>query len=111
MKEWADWIASVLGLKAELLLPGLIGGILSLRWWDGLTRVGKVGVVLGGIACARYLAPPASAWFELGKVRGGDELAGFMFGLFGMSAAAALAKIIGQLDFDKVRALFPGGRQ
>lgn len=90
---WIEALLSALGIKKGALLAGIIGGWLSLRFFEGLTTGGKWFTVVGGAASANYVTLPVMTFFHLAP---GDYEAGvgFAIGLFGMSLAAAAIKFI-----------------
>lgn len=90
---WFESFLAGLGIKKAALIAGIIGGWLSLRFFEGLTRSGKWMTVVGGAAAANYLTAPIIAYFNLGpgSYEGG---VGFAVGLFGMSLAAALIQFL-----------------
>ena len=92
-----DSIAAALGIKT---IAGFIGGLLSLRFFDGLTFAGKLWTVSGGMAMAFFMTQPIMTYFEwrADKYEGG---VGFIIGLFGMSIAAAGMKAITDIEFIK----------
>ena len=90
---WIEGLLSALGIKKAALIAGIIGGWLSLRFFEGLTTGGKWFTVIGGAASANYLTVPVMTFFHLARddYEGG---VGFAIGLFGMSLAAAAIKFI-----------------
>lgn len=96
---------AALGIKKVALLAGLVGGIVSLRFFEGLTNSGKAMTAIGGAAFANYLTTPVVSFFKVspGDFDGG---VGFALGLFGMSVAAAAVKMIRETDWSR---FIPGG--
>jgi hypothetical protein len=90
-------LLAALGIKKAALLAGLIGGVVSLRFFEGLTGWGKVVTALGGAAFANYLAGPASEYLAVSASHEGGV--GFVLGLFGMSVAAAGIKAVRDVDW------------
>lgn len=85
-----DGIASALGMKA---VAGFLGGVVSLRFFEGLTLQGKFWTVGGGMVMAFFLTHPIMDYFKWNAehYEGG---VGFIVGLFGMSIAAAAIKVV-----------------
>jgi len=81
-----------LGIKKVALVAGLIGGVVSLRFFEGLTFSGKLATATGGAAIANFVTDPAMLYFNLPN--GYEGGIGFLFGLFGMSVGAAVIKTI-----------------
>lgn len=96
-----DTVLAVLGLKKTALIAGVVGGVVSLRFFDNLTTGGKLTTALCGAAAANFLTGPAIAFFQLPPpdYEGGI---GFAIGLFSMSLAAATMKAIKDVDLTKV---------
>lgn len=90
---WIESLLTAFGIKKAALVAGIVGGWLSLRFFENLTPGGKWVTVIGGAAAANYLTVPVMAWFRLAP---GDYEAGigFAIGLFGMSIAAAAIKFV-----------------
>lgn len=90
-------ILAALGLKLATILSGAFGSFVSLRFFDGLTTAQKWTTFVGGWGLAAYLAAPLTAFFELRPaLETGISLA---VGLFGMSIAAAVIKVIRDTDW------------
>ena len=90
---WVETLIASFGIKKAALIAGIIGGWLSLRFFEDQTLGGKWMTVIGGAASANYLTSPILGFFNLGagSYEGG---VGFAIGLFGMSLAAAIMKFI-----------------
>ena len=84
-----DQLAAVLGTKKLILIAGLVGSIISLRfisevttWWSRTT------LVICGTFITSYATPALSEWLTVSeRVETGM---GFVIGLFGMSMVAAI---------------------
>ena len=89
---WIEAFFSALGIKKAVLLAGIIGGWVSLRFYE-LEARGKWFTVLGGAAAATYLTGPVMTFFHLARddYEGG---VGFAIGLFSMALAAAAIKFV-----------------
>ena len=105
---WIETILSAFGIKKAALIAGIIGGWLSLRFFEGLTASGKWFTVAGGAAAANYLTQPLMAWFRLspGDYEGG---VGFAIGFFGMALAAAAITFIREDLVKIIRGRIGGG--
>lgn len=71
------------------LVPGLVGGVISLRFIKIDGTFNKVASVIGGAAVAYYFAEPVASYFGLKS-----EVMGFGLGLFGMSIIAKVFETI-----------------
>lgn len=89
-----DSIASALGMKT---FAGFVGGIISLRFFEGLTLQGKAWTVGGGMVMSFFLTHPIMDYFKW-NVEHYEGGVGFIVGLFGMSVAAAAAKLVTDSD-------------
>jgi len=94
---------SALGIKLPAFIAGLIGGAVSLRflpemktWWH------KVGTAFSGAFAATYLTPAFAEYFSMAAGGNGENGISFAIGLFGMSLAAAIIKMIPQF-LDEIR--------
>jgi len=98
MEQPADpGVLAALGLKLATIVSGAVGSFISLRFFDGLTTAQKWTTFIGGWGLAAYLAAPLTAYFELRPaLETGISLA---VGLFGMSIAAAVIKVIRDTDW------------
>jgi len=94
-----------LGLKKVALVAGFIGGIISLRFFEGLTAGGKVITASSGAAAANFLTPMTLAWFQL-QPESYEGGIGFCLGLFSMSLAAAVIKWLRETSWQDVLGLF-----
>ena len=92
-------ILAALGAKS---LGGLGGGILSLRFFDGLSTLGKCGTAASGLACAYFLTPLVILWLGLGQTVATEGGIGFLVGLYGMSCASAVMQGIRSTDWAAV---------
>ena len=92
-------LLEALGIKT---LAGFVGGVLALRFFEGLTTVGKLWTIAGGVAMAFFLTHPIIEFFTLKTAYEGAV--GFVVGLFGMSIAAALFAALKQLELARLLA-------
>lgn len=107
--EWMGAIAAALGLKTSFFV-GLIGAVVSLAYLPEMKTKGQRAMTaLGGACCANWCAPLVVSWFGV-QSAGGEASIAFLIGLFGMSLAAAVIKIItdGSL-WQVVKSRLPGG--
>tara|TARA_R110000868_G_scaffold19561_1_gene84203 strand:- start:957 stop:1283 length:327 start_codon:yes stop_codon:yes gene_type:complete len=88
-----EQIAAAVGIKKIVLIAGLAGAVISLRfvsevntWWSRIT------LVICGTAFASYATPALAEWLVASE-RVESGLA-FAIGLFGMSLAGALLAAI-----------------
>lgn len=98
MERLVDPAAGLLGVKALTALAGVVGGVVSLQYVKDLTVWRRVWAVIGGGAMAAYGAPIALAY--MGAPAQLESGAGFFIGLFGMSAAGAIFRIIDRVRDD-----------
>ncbi|MHB0965557.1 MAG: hypothetical protein ACYC36_03795 [Bellilinea sp.] len=94
-----DSLLIALGIKKlSVVIAGFLGGIVSLRFFDGLQLYEKCGVATTGALAANYLTPGIIAYFDMlaSSYEGGI---GFMIGLFGMSVTSAIFNILKTTDW------------
>lgn len=102
--------AAAIGLKPSFV-AGVFGAVVSLKFlpdmhgaWERLCMVSSGALVAG------YTAPIAVAFFDM-KSQGGESSVTFLIGLFGMSIAAAVIKMIRDAAlWDLVKARWGGGK-
>lgn len=95
-------LLQVLGIKSiAVSIAGLIGGIISLRFFSGVTPLKAIPIVLGGWACANYGTPALVEFYQL-KADGYQAGIAFAIGLFGMSIVAAVFQVIHNTDWQAV---------
>lgn len=104
-----DAFLASLGIKKAALVAGFVGGLISLRFFDGLTSSQKFATAVSGAASANYLTDPTIAHFAL--TVGYEGGIGFAIGLFGMSVAAALVRLVKDTDWAGVLKGRFGGRE
>ena len=80
---------AVLFAKIASTFPGLIGGVLSLRFFKDQSGSARLVTVIGGWACAAFTTDPVMAYFSLADTVWKNGVA-FFIGLFGMSIVAAI---------------------
>lgn len=104
-----DSLLVALGLKKVALIAGFIGGVISLRFFEGLTPGGKAFTAFSGAAAANFLTPMTLAWFQLHpeSYEGGI---GFVLGLFSMSLAAAVIKWLRETSWQDILGIFGRGK-
>lgn len=109
MEPLLQALAQALGIKSlTTSAAGLIGGLLSLRFFTGLNAFGKVSTVLGGWACANYGTPVAVEFYQL-KADGYHYGVAFAIGLFGMALVGAVFEISKKIDWIEVLRKTPLG--
>lgn len=89
-----DGITQALGLKA---LAGFIGGVLSLKFFEGLTIGGRVWTVFGGLSTAYFCTLPVMEFVNFTPTPQNEGFTGFVLGLFSMSLVAAIFTAIKEL--------------
>lgn len=90
-------LLGALGLTLKTLVAGAVGAFVSLRFFEGLSPWERWTTFLGGWAIAAYLTTPVTSYLELpAKVEVGISL---LLGLFGMSLAAALMRVVRETDW------------
>jgi len=88
---------AALGLKLGNVVAGAATSFAALRFSDDLRPLEKWITFFGGWAIAAFGAPPIREFFELShKVEIGIAL---LAGLFGMTLAAAVMKLIKETDW------------
>jgi fructose-specific phosphotransferase system IIC component len=85
-----------LGLSSKGFLVGLVGALISLRFFDELTWWGRFTTVIGGALFASYGHSWLLEWLELSSKH--DSLMAFLLGLFGMAFVSASMRAIKALD-------------
>jgi uncharacterized membrane protein YeaQ/YmgE (transglycosylase-associated protein family) len=102
-------ILSAIGLTLKTFIIGAIGGLLSLRFFDGLSWWGRFATVLGGGVIASYGTALALEFLELSAKHEG--FLALMIGVFGMSVVAAVIKAVASADLWKeIVERLPGGK-
>lgn len=82
---------TLLGVKLDTAVAGLIGGIVSISFLPNLTPMKAALTIITGAASAGYLTPLVQAYFEL---EGHFENAfAFLIGFMGMNVLAGLFKL------------------
>lgn len=107
--EYLSGAAATLGLKPSFL-AGVFGAVVSLRFVPDMKTTGqRLSMVLSGALVAGYTAPLTVALFEV-KGQGAEASLSFLIGLFGMSLAAAVIKMINDGAFGElVKSKLGGG--
>lgn len=98
-----------LGLKLQVVVAGAIGAFISLRFFEGLTTAERWLTFAGGWAMAAYLTGLAHEYAELKSTTTETGIA-LLLGMFGMSIAAALIKLIRSVDWGGIIKGRLGGR-
>lgn len=107
MLESIESAAAVAGLTLKGLLAGAIGSFISLRFFDGLSTWERWTTFMGGWAVASYGGPAVTALLSLSPRS--DLFMTLLLGMFGMSIAAAVIKVIRDTDWKAiVRGKFGG---
>lgn len=103
-------LLQLLGIKSLVTsIAGLVGGFLSLKFFEDLNIYGKISTVLGGWACANYGTPAVIEFYSL-QSDGYHAGIAFAIGLFGMSIVAAVFQVIRKTDWGAVIHSTPLGR-
>lgn len=102
MMETIESALVAVGLTLKGLIAGAVGSFISLRFFDGLTMYERWVTFIGGWGIASYGGPPMTSYLELGEKA--ELFVTLLLGLFGMSIAAALIKVIRETDW---RAFIP----
>lgn len=97
-----DSLLQALGLMKGEVLSGFIGSVLSLRFYRDLGVWGKVTTFVGGWATAIFLTQPALTWFKLTPPESYTGGIGFVVGLFSMSIASAVAKVLRDTEWARI---------
>ena len=80
-----------LDTPTAIILAGLFGSLLSLRFIDNMGLRQRSMAILAGMGMAHYLAPLIAHIFSQDNF---EETIGFLVGLFGMSITAAIFRAI-----------------
>lgn len=97
----------MLGLTLKNVVAGAVGSFISLRFFDGLNTSERWGTFVGGWGMAAYLASPVNEYLELNK---STELGiALAIGLFGMSIAAALIRVVRETNWSAILNRKTGG--
>ena len=78
-----------------VIVAGLVGGLISMNFVDGMTAKQRLAAILAGATIAHYLSPLIAFLFNM---RDYQETIGFLVGLFGMSICSAIFKAIKDSD-------------
>lgn len=102
-----DDIVTIVGLSLKSFVSGAFGGLVSLKFFEGLSWAGRVWTVAGGALIAGYSTQWVIGFLELSEKH--EHFMGFVLGLFGMSAVSALIKAITSADlWEEIKARLPG---
>lgn len=101
-------------INAELLIAGLIGALVAIRFQDDLTTWReKLVFIATGVACAYWVTPLAIVQYHIDAGLAGAVA--FLLGAFGGSLLAAGFRLIRNLDLKElvksVMTKFNGGEQ
>ncbi len=87
-----DGVAQWLGIQKSAAVGGALGAIISLRFAQKLSIVGKFSMFFSGMLLATYTTPLAAKYFSVGlDLYGGI---GLVIGIFGMAVVSALMTAI-----------------
>lgn len=88
-----DQAAGALGLKKMAMIGGLIGAIVSLRFFPEITTwPGRATTLLSGWACAAYVTPLVGALLDVAEKHEGGVA--FLLGVLGMAVIANVIKAL-----------------
>lgn len=87
--------AAIPEVAKTVIIAGLLGGVLSMSFVDGMGKTQRAVAVVSGSIMAHYLAPLIAFLFKEGDY---VETIGFLIGLFGMSICAAIFRAIQNSD-------------
>lgn len=91
MTEPSSTAATIIGLKYGSIIAGSVGGIISLKYIDGLNNFGRVLAVLSGAAVAGYGTPVLDSFLQLGSDT--ENAIAFFFGLTAMNIIPGMIRI------------------
>jgi hypothetical protein len=101
MLEATEGVLSMLGLKLQSLIAGAFGAFISLRFFEGLSTWEKWVTFVGGWAAASWLAEPTAAYLDL-EHRSMETGLSLLIGMFGMSLAAAVIRVVRDTNWTDV---------
>ncbi len=107
MLEALEGLAAALGLKFKIIVAGAVGAFISLRFFEGLGLGERWCTFLGGWALGAYLSEPVTKYLELPAAMEIGLAIGI--GLFGMSIAAAVIKVVRDTDWSAIFRSKTGG--
>lgn len=94
--------------KFWTVAAGAVGAFISLSFFDGLRRWERWTTFIGGWGLAVFLAQPLTVFFELQPIM--EQGISLVVGLFGMSLAAAVIKLLRNTNWSEIiRRRFGGG--
>ena len=99
-----DPIASTfLGIKVGYTLAGAIGGLLSLRYIDKLSTMGRALAIMAGASVASYVTPVVDDVFNLSTPS--ESAVAFFLGLTAMNIIPGVLKLSEMFSQDPLRFL------
>lgn len=113
---WAEAVGAALsaaGIKVGLIISSAIGGLASLRFFEGeklddgtvrpLTTMQKWSIAGTGAAMGVFLAPATVEWFSLTDKTGKVEVGlGLLIAFFGMSLSSAVIRALKDINFKEI---------
>lgn len=91
-----------LSMLATKLVPGILGGIASIRFIpEGTTRIDRLASIIGAVAASNYAPDIIAGVFsvDISSMSGGI---GFLAGVFSMLIFGELAKAIREVQFGAI---------
>lgn len=98
MAEPTATAASIFGVKYAAMVAGAAGAVISLRYIDDLSTIGRVLAVITGTLTAGYGSPAAGQWLDLTQPT--ENAVAFVLGLTAMNLIPGLLKLSDQFASD-----------
>jgi len=91
-------ISTVLGVKWAAVLAGAVGAVISLRYIDDLSMIGRILAIFTGALFAGYVSPAVAVVLSLSPP--GQNAAAFMLGLTAMNILPGVMRLSEQFASD-----------
>lgn len=95
---------ALLGIKLKIIVPGICGAAVSLRFYPDVPAQEKFLTFLGGVVIAVYCTTAVVEWLELKESM--ETAMAILLGLLGMGLAEKSIRVIREMDW---RDLFKKG--
>jgi hypothetical protein len=109
MLEPIETAVGAIGLTLKGLVAGAVGAFISLRFFDGLSAWERWLTFMGGWGIASYGGVPVTEALDLASPKA-ELFVTLLLGLFGMSIAAAVIRVIRETEWKSFLSRFRGGQ-